>query len=175
MLDVVTAVEGSGPVFRCDSILAKAPGADPRVDFREICVIAQAMGAAEAAFRQQPAEPGPHARARPPRAQDGNGRAEHQHRRRVPELIGHRGIDAGRDRARQPGGRPDRQADDEPSPGAGERRPLQPGPDLREKRAGGDQPGGSQEFQDGIEDVQERVPGFARACTFLHLRSFRSF
>jgi Rrf2 family protein len=53
MLDVVTAVEGAGPAFRCESILGKGPGGDPRVDYREVCAIARAMGRAEAAYREQ--------------------------------------------------------------------------------------------------------------------------
>lgn len=51
MLDVVTAIEGPEAAFRCRSILGKGPGGDPRVDYRDVCVIAGAMAVAEAAFR----------------------------------------------------------------------------------------------------------------------------
>lgn len=52
VLDVVVAVEGRTPAFACAQILHQGPGADPRTDYREACVIAQTMSRADLAWRQ---------------------------------------------------------------------------------------------------------------------------
>ena len=67
VLDVVVAIEGMTPAFACTQILHQGPGADPRTDYREACVISQTMARAELAWRQTLAsetladvrEPGP--------------------------------------------------------------------------------------------------------------------
>lgn len=52
VLDVVVAIEGMTPAFACTQILHQGPGADPRTDYREACVISQTMARAELAWRQ---------------------------------------------------------------------------------------------------------------------------
>jgi Rrf2 family protein len=52
VLDVVLAIEGQEPAFRCESILAKAPGADPAEDYLRSCLVSQTMRQAELAWRQ---------------------------------------------------------------------------------------------------------------------------
>ncbi|NES15797.1 Rrf2 family transcriptional regulator [Micromonospora sp. PPF5-17] len=53
LLDVVTAIEGSGEAFPCDQILREGPGGRPDVDYRHACVIAGAMRHAELAWRRE--------------------------------------------------------------------------------------------------------------------------
>jgi Rrf2 family protein len=52
VLDVVLAIEGQDPAFRCESILANAPGADPAEDYLRSCLVSQTMRQAELAWRQ---------------------------------------------------------------------------------------------------------------------------
>lgn len=52
VLDVVLAIEGPEPAFRCESILANAPGADPGEDYLRSCLVSQTMRQAELAWRQ---------------------------------------------------------------------------------------------------------------------------
>lgn len=52
VLDVVLAIEGLEPAFRCDSIVASAPGADPGEDYVRSCLVSQTMRQAELAWRQ---------------------------------------------------------------------------------------------------------------------------
>jgi Rrf2 family protein len=51
LLDVVTAIEGPQEAFRCDGILRAGPGGRPDVDYREACLLSQAMRGAEVAWR----------------------------------------------------------------------------------------------------------------------------
>lgn len=51
MLDVVTAVEGSAPAFRCTEIRQQGPCAVAREHYANRCAIHAAMAAAEAAWR----------------------------------------------------------------------------------------------------------------------------
>lgn len=53
LLDVVTAIEGPGEVFRCDEILRQGPEGRSEVDYRQTCVISQAMRRAELAWRKE--------------------------------------------------------------------------------------------------------------------------
>ena len=52
VLDIVLALEGPDPVFRCDGILANVPDADSETNFVRTCLISQAMRQAELAWRQ---------------------------------------------------------------------------------------------------------------------------
>ena len=52
VLDIVLALEGAEPVFRCDGILANVPDADSEQNFVRTCLISQAMRQAELAWRQ---------------------------------------------------------------------------------------------------------------------------
>lgn len=52
LLDIVLALEGNDPVFRCDGILANVPGADPGQNCVATCLISQTMRQAELAWRQ---------------------------------------------------------------------------------------------------------------------------
>lgn len=52
VLDVVLAIEGPEPAFRCESILRSAPEADPRDDYVRSCLVSQTMRQAELAWRQ---------------------------------------------------------------------------------------------------------------------------
>jgi Rrf2 family protein len=52
VLDVVLAIEGIDPAFRCDSILANTPGADSGEDYVRSCLVSQTMRQAELAWRQ---------------------------------------------------------------------------------------------------------------------------
>lgn len=52
VLDIVLALEGPDPVFRCDGILANVPEADTEQNFVRSCLIAQTMRQAELAWRQ---------------------------------------------------------------------------------------------------------------------------
>lgn len=53
MLDVVDAVEGSAPAFRCTEIRQQGPAAVEPRKYRRPCSIARAMWDAEAAWREQ--------------------------------------------------------------------------------------------------------------------------
>jgi Rrf2 family protein len=53
LLDVVAAVEGSAPAFRCSEIRRRGPAAGPAEHYRAVCTIAQAMYQAEAAWRDE--------------------------------------------------------------------------------------------------------------------------
>ena len=52
VLDIVLALEGPDPVFRCDGILANVPDADTEQNFVRTCLISQTMRQAELAWRQ---------------------------------------------------------------------------------------------------------------------------
>jgi Rrf2 family protein len=52
VLDVVLAVEGPEPAFRCEGILGAFPDADPEENFVRSCLISQAMRHAELVWRQ---------------------------------------------------------------------------------------------------------------------------
>jgi Rrf2 family protein len=51
VLDVVLAVDGDEPPFRCTEIRQRGPLAAPPEDCRRACPVARAMGAAESAWR----------------------------------------------------------------------------------------------------------------------------
>ncbi|MFC0531847.1 RrF2 family transcriptional regulator [Phytohabitans kaempferiae] len=51
LLDVVVAIEGAEEAFRCDQLLKRGPGADPAADYRESCLVSQAMRRADLAWR----------------------------------------------------------------------------------------------------------------------------
>jgi len=53
LLDVVVAIEGPEPAFRCTEILHASPFGDPKGDYLAGCVISQAMTAAELAWRRE--------------------------------------------------------------------------------------------------------------------------
>lgn len=53
LLDVVVAIEGPDDAFRCDQILRNGPGGQPDVDYRQHCVLAQAMSRADLAWRKE--------------------------------------------------------------------------------------------------------------------------
>jgi Rrf2 family protein len=53
LLDVVVAIEGAEEAFRCDQLLRKGPGADPKVDYRQACLLSQAMRRADLAWRRE--------------------------------------------------------------------------------------------------------------------------
>lgn len=53
LLDVVVAIEGPDGAFRCEQLLKAGPGADPGVDYRQACVVAQAMRRADLAWRRE--------------------------------------------------------------------------------------------------------------------------
>lgn len=52
LLDVVVAIEGHSDAFMCGEILRHGPGGDPATDYRESCIISQAMIRAETQWRQ---------------------------------------------------------------------------------------------------------------------------
>jgi Rrf2 family protein len=52
VLDIVLAIEGPEPAFRCESILANTPGSDPAEDYLRSCLVSQTMRQAELAWRQ---------------------------------------------------------------------------------------------------------------------------
>ena len=52
VLDVVLAIEGQEPAFRCESILGNDPGAGERDDFTRSCLVSQTMRQAELVWRQ---------------------------------------------------------------------------------------------------------------------------
>jgi Rrf2 family protein len=53
LLDVVTAIEGPEEAFRCNEILRQGPGADPKTDYRQSCLISQGMRRADLAWRRE--------------------------------------------------------------------------------------------------------------------------
>jgi Rrf2 family protein len=53
MLDVVVAIEGPEPAFRCAEILHGSPFGNKDADYRVGCVVSQAMGAAELTWRRE--------------------------------------------------------------------------------------------------------------------------
>jgi Rrf2 family protein len=56
LLDVVVAIEGGDEAFRCEQLLKQGPGADPGVDYRQACLISQAMRRADLAWRRELAD-----------------------------------------------------------------------------------------------------------------------
>jgi Rrf2 family protein len=52
VLDIVLAIEGPEPAFRCESILGKSPDADQLEDYVRSCLVSQTMRQAELAWRQ---------------------------------------------------------------------------------------------------------------------------
>lgn len=53
LLDVMVAIEGSDDAFRCTGILRQTPDGAASVDYRQVCVISQAMREAELVWRRQ--------------------------------------------------------------------------------------------------------------------------
>jgi Rrf2 family protein len=53
LLDIVIAIDGADDAFRCTEILKAGPGADSHADYREICLVSQAMRTAELAYRRE--------------------------------------------------------------------------------------------------------------------------
>ncbi|MEU4714443.1 Rrf2 family transcriptional regulator [Micromonospora purpureochromogenes] len=53
LLDVVTAIEGAEQAFRCAQILRQGPGGRADVDYRQACLISQAMRRADLAWRRE--------------------------------------------------------------------------------------------------------------------------
>jgi Rrf2 family protein len=53
VLDVVLAVEGDEPAFRCTEIRQRGPAARPPEEYRAVCAIARAMWDAEQAWRDE--------------------------------------------------------------------------------------------------------------------------
>lgn len=53
LLDVVVAIEGADEAFRCDQLLKRGPGSDPGADYRQTCLISQAMRRADLAWRRE--------------------------------------------------------------------------------------------------------------------------
>ncbi|SCF13683.1 transcriptional regulator, BadM/Rrf2 family [Micromonospora purpureochromogenes] len=53
LLDVVTAIEGAEEAFRCAQILRQGPGGRADVDYRQACLISQAMRRADLAWRRE--------------------------------------------------------------------------------------------------------------------------
>jgi Rrf2 family protein len=52
VLDVVLALEGPEPAFRCDAILAHVPESESQVNYARTCLISQTMRQAELVWRQ---------------------------------------------------------------------------------------------------------------------------
>ena len=52
VLDVVLAIEGQEPAFRCEGILGNVPGAATGDDFTRSCLVSQTMRQAELVWRQ---------------------------------------------------------------------------------------------------------------------------
>jgi Rrf2 family protein len=52
VLDIVLALEGPDPVFRCEGILGNVPDADTEQNYVRTCLISQTMRQAELAWRQ---------------------------------------------------------------------------------------------------------------------------
>lgn len=53
LLDVVVAIEGPDEAFRCEQLLRQGPGADPGVDYRQACLVSQAMRRGDLAWRRE--------------------------------------------------------------------------------------------------------------------------
>jgi DNA-binding IscR family transcriptional regulator len=53
LLDVVVAIEGAEEAFRCEQLLRQGPGGDPKVDYRQACLLSQAMRRADLAWRRE--------------------------------------------------------------------------------------------------------------------------
>jgi Rrf2 family protein len=53
LYDVVAAIEGTAPAFRCTEIRQRGPAGMPAREYRAACVITQAMHRAEAAWRAE--------------------------------------------------------------------------------------------------------------------------
>lgn len=53
LLDVVVAIDGPEEAFRCTEILHQSPFGERSADYRELCVISQAMRNAELTWRKQ--------------------------------------------------------------------------------------------------------------------------
>ncbi|MFI8849253.1 Rrf2 family transcriptional regulator [Streptomyces sp. 891-h] len=53
LLDVVVAIEGEQPAFRCQQIMRDGPGGRSDVDYRSRCLVSQAMSRAELAWRRE--------------------------------------------------------------------------------------------------------------------------
>lgn len=53
LLDIVVAIDGADEAFRCTEILKEGPGADPKADYTKICLVSQAMRAAELVYRRE--------------------------------------------------------------------------------------------------------------------------
>jgi Rrf2 family protein len=53
LLDIVDAVEGGRPLFRCTEIRRRGPASVPAREYRAACAIHQAMDRAEAAWRAE--------------------------------------------------------------------------------------------------------------------------
>ncbi len=53
VLDVVVAIEGPDEAFRCEELLKRGPGADPGADYRQACLVFQAMRRADLAWRRE--------------------------------------------------------------------------------------------------------------------------
>ena len=49
----IVAIDGAEDAFRCAEILKDGPGADPHADYRKICLVSQAMRAAELNYRRE--------------------------------------------------------------------------------------------------------------------------
>jgi Rrf2 family protein len=56
LLDILVAIEGPDEAFRCEQLLKRGPAADPGVDYRQACLVAQAMRQADLAWRRELAE-----------------------------------------------------------------------------------------------------------------------
>ncbi len=52
VLDIVLALEGAEPAFRCDAILGNVPEPEAQENFARTCLISQTMRQAELAWRQ---------------------------------------------------------------------------------------------------------------------------
>jgi Rrf2 family protein len=52
VLDIVLALEGPEPAFRCEAVLGNVPEADSQENFVRTCLISQTMRQAELAWRQ---------------------------------------------------------------------------------------------------------------------------
>jgi Rrf2 family protein len=53
LLDVVVAIEGPDPAFRCAQILHGSPFGDAKADYRADCIVSRAMSKAELAWRHE--------------------------------------------------------------------------------------------------------------------------
>src|ERR687884_20021 len=51
LYDVVSAIEGTAPAFRCTEIRQRGPAGMPAREYRAACIITQAMHRAESAWR----------------------------------------------------------------------------------------------------------------------------